>query len=360
MQVKIKKHASRVQEAVDLCKLMVGEHNYEEAKNRLLDKYRFEVFDVSKMMDVRKIIEDDFKKQFMKQKNVLSHYFMRYSGNFYLCDLLMKLPYLQSEKRKCRFVDDQELNRSQAFAKVFYDLELIDETYNQNVTNFEELSLLLEIIDIDKEDKWIIQRTYLHLEEEMKQFVILINQVVEWLTRYEDIICKEEDLFYNYWSDVIKTISMTDYLSKKLNIDITKGANTIWIIPAFFNCQGIHSKVNKDTINVYMGMIFDQNFSFEMKYENPSLICNQLKLLSDSSKFEILCTIKQRPYYGSELAKKFNLSTPTISHHMRTLENAGFIKIEKKDNKAYYSLDYERLSLFMKQVETMLLSKGTE
>ena len=58
----------------------------------------------------------------------------------------MKLPYLQSEKRKCRFVDDQELNRSQAFAKVFYDLELIDETYNQNVTNFEELSLLLEII----------------------------------------------------------------------------------------------------------------------------------------------------------------------------------------------------------------------
>ena len=356
MQVKIKKHASRVQEAIDLCKLMVRGHDFENAKYRLLDKYRFEIFDVSHMMDNRKCIEEDFKLEFARQTDILAHYFTHYSNSFYLCDLLMGLPYLQSEKRKCRYVNDQELNCSQAFAKVFYDLDLIDETYNQNVVNFEQLSLLLENIDIDKEDKWLIQRTYLHLEEEMKQFVLLINQIVEWLTKYEEVICKEEELFYNYWIEVSKMTSMPDYLSKKLNIDITKGANTIWIIPAFFNCQGIHSKVNKDTINVYMGMIFDQNFSFEMKYENPSLICNQLKLLSDASKFEILCTIKQRPYYGSELAKKFNLSTPTISHHMRSLENAGFIKIEKKDNKTYYSLDYERLSLFLRQVDMMLLS----
>ena len=89
MQVKIKKHASRVQEAIDLCKLMVRGHDFENAKYRLLDKYRFEIFDVSHMMDNRKCIEEDFKLEFARQTDILAHYFTHYSNSFYLCDLLM-------------------------------------------------------------------------------------------------------------------------------------------------------------------------------------------------------------------------------------------------------------------------------
>jgi len=356
MQVKLKKHASRVEEAVALCQLMVRNQHFEDVKKRLLEKYRFEVFDVEKMMNVRSVIEHDFHQQFKNDEELLNHYFKRRSANLYLADLLMQLPYLQTEKRKCRYVYDDDLNRSQAFMEAFLELDLIDETYPKEVTNFEALSLLLEKIDMDKEDKWLIQTCYLHLEEEMKRFVTLINQVVEWLGKYEEVICLEEEAFNHYWVEMNKTINLSQYLSEKLNLDITKKATTLWLIPSFFNCQGIHSKTQKDTIFVYMGMIFDSTFSLERQYETPELICSQLKLLSDPSKFEILCTIKERSYYGSELAKKFNLSTPTISHHMRSLENAGFIKIEKKDNKTYYSLDHERLCLFIKLVENRLLS----
>lgn len=355
MQIKIKKHASRVEEAINLCKLMTRNYHYEDAKKHIMEKYRFEVFDVSKIMDHRSVIEKDFLSQFKDKKEILNHYFKRRSSNIYLSDLLMELPYLQSEKRKCRYVYDNELNRSKMFMEAFYKLDLIDETFTQQVDNFEALSLLLEVIDMDREDKWLIQTTYLHLEEEMKNFVTFINLVVDWLAGYESVICEEEESFYHYWNEVCKRINMAEHLSQRLNIDISKKLNTIWIIPAFFNCQGIRTKQQKDTLFVYMGSIFDESFSFEKKYETPELICSQLKLLSDPSKFDILCTIKERSYYGSELAKKFNLSTPTISHHMRTLENAGFIKIEKKDNKTYYSLDSERLALFMKQVENMLL-----
>lgn len=357
MIIKIKKHASRVEEAIQLCQLMARHYHYDEAKKRVLDKYRFDVFDGSAMMDCRSEIEKAFCLQFKEKEDVLNYYFKRRSAGLYLSDLLMKLPYLQTEKRKCRYVYDEELNRSQAFLDAFFELELIDETFPQKVNNFEELSLLLEKIDIDKEDKWLIQRTYLHLEEDAKKFVLFINQVVEWLMNYEELLCQEEAAFYDYWAEVSHRINLASHLSQQLNIDISKKANTIWLVPSFFNCLSIHSKTQKDAIYVYMGMIFDESFSFEKKYETPELICSQLKLLSDPSKFEILCTIKKQSYYGSELAKKFNLSTPTISHHMRTLENAGFIKIEKKDNKTYYSLDHERLTLFMKQVEMMLLQK---
>lgn len=357
MQVKIKKHASRVQEAIDLCKLMVRNHHYEAAKKQLLEKYHFEVFDVSQMMDVRQEIADAFKERFLNDEAILSHYFKCRSGNIYLSDLFMELPYLQTEKRKCRYVEDAELNRSYEFMKAFLAMELMDETYPQEVYNFEDLSLLIEKLDIDREDKWMIQTTYLHLAEEMKGFVNFINQVVDWLSSYEDVLCQEEAAFYEYWSAVSEKKNLVDHLARKLNMVISKKASTLWLMPAFFNCQGIHSKNQKDSVSIYMGMIFDEFFSFDLKYETPALLCSQLKLLSDPSKFEILCTIKDHPYYGSELAKKFNLSTPTISHHMRALENAGFIKIEKKDNKSFYSLDEERLELFISQVKHMLLEK---
>lgn len=360
MQIKIKKHASRVLEAIDLCKLATRNHDFASAKKTLIERYNFETFDIASMMDQRVEICQQFQLFFANQTSSFQHFFKCRSSDFYLCDLLVELPYFQTEKRKCRFVYDEELNRSEVFTNAFNVLELMDETYPQNVHNFEELSLLIEKIDLDKEDKWLIQSTYLHLKEEMKQFVLLVNQVVDWLAQYEQVMCDEEELFYDYWSKTINTINMTEHLSQKLNIDISSKTNTIWLIPAFFNCQGIRSKNQKDSIQIYMGMIFDQYFSFEKKYKTPELICGQLKLLSDPSKFEILCTIKQRPHYGSELAKIFNLSTPTISHHMRSLENAGFIKIEKKDNKSFYSLDKEKLSLFLKQVEILLIQKEEE
>ncbi len=359
MQIKLKKHASRVEEAIDLCKLMTRQYHFDEAKKRLLDKYQFEVFDVEKMMKQRSIIEKDFLNTFKDKEEILDHYFKQRSANIFLSDLLMKLPYMQTEKRKCRYVYDEELNRSKAFVDAFYEMDLIDETYTQNVSNFEELSLLLEKIDMDREDKWLIQTTYLHIAEEMKYFVSFINQVVDWLGKYEEQICKEEEAFYEYWNHINKSKRMDEYFSQQHNINISKKTNVMWMVPAYFNCTGIYAKTKKDVIYVYIGMVLDETFSFEKKYETPELICSQLKLLSDPSKFDILCTIKERSYYGSELAKKFNLSTPTISHHMRTLENAGFIKIEKKDNKTYYSLDHERLGLFLNLVESRLL-KGDD
>lgn len=360
MQIKIKKHASRVEEAVSLCHVNASHHGYEGLKRRILEKYTFEAFDVEKILDRRIQLNQEFLERFKDKEQIIDHYFKHRSMGLYLANILTKLPYFQTEKRKCRYVYDEEVNRSQAFMLAFLEMELIDETYNQQVNNFEDLCLLLEKIDIDREDKWLIQTTYLHLEEEMKQFALLINQIVEWLANYEELICEEELAFCKYWEEVSKRVNFAEELSQKFNIDISKKTSTIWLVPSFFNCHSLYTKKQKDTLYVYIGMIFDDSFSFEKKYETPDLLCSQLKLLSDPSKFEILCTIKNKSYYGSELAKKFDLSTPTISHHMRTLENAGFIKIEKKDNKTYYSLDSERLTLFLKQVNHMLLVKEDE
>jgi len=52
----------------------------------------------------------------------------------------------------------------------------------------------------------------------------------------------------------------------------------------------------------------------------------------------------------SDVCNKFPLSQPTISHHIKTLENAGIITIRKEGQFHILSLDQSRLEDFAAQV----------
>lgn len=62
-----------------------------------------------------------------------------------------------------------------------------------------------------------------------------------------------------------------------------------------------------------------------------------LKALSDSSKFDILVSLRNSPKYNMELAEQLGLTAATISHHMNTLLLHGFISVEKRDGRVYYT-----------------------
>lgn len=358
MRVRLKKHASRVDEAISLARLCVANFNYEVQKQKIMEKYHFETFDIETMMDERAQIARSFQRAFQIHHDTLYFFFVERSKSFSLSDLFLKMPHFQAEKRRCRAVFYEEENRVQIFLTAFKDLQLMDEGMNDEIDSFEELSLVLEKMDIENEDKWLLQTIYLHLAEYLKRFCGLVNQIVDWLQDYEQQICQEEATFNEYWTKYLENNDFAEHLSKRLNIDIGTKTNLIWVVPAYFACNRIvHEFKQENVLYVYVGMIIDQSFSFEKKYETPALLCTHLRLLSDPSKFEILKTIKQRSYYGSELAKLFHLSTPTISHHMQALENAGFIKVEKRENKTFYRLDSDRLSLFLAQIHHMLLEK---
>ncbi len=361
MRVRLKKHASRVDEAIDLASYVMNDYNYELQKQRILEKYHFDVFDVEKMMDSRSKIARLFQRDFQTHHEVLNFFFAKRSNAFSLARFFLKTPYFQAEKRRCRAVFYEDENRVESFVAAFKELKLIDESVDENMTTFEGLSLLLERMDIADEDKWMLQTVYLHLHGYLKRFCGLVNQIVDWLMTFEEQICQEEALFNSYWTQYVEQHDFSDYLSKRLNIAVKADTTQIWIVPSYFACSRIVYEYRQDTIMyVYIGMILDQTFSFEKKYETPSLLCGHLKLLSDPSKFEILRVIKEKSHYGSELAKIFHLSTPTISHHVQALENAGFIKSEKKDNRTYYSMDIDRLSLFLAQIHHMLIEREKE
>lgn len=63
------------------------------------------------------------------------------------------------------------------------------------------------------------------------------------------------------------------------------------------------------------------------------------KALNDATRREILELLRKKDLSAGEIVDKFNMSGPSISHHLDLLKRAGLIDSEKKGQFVYYSLN---------------------
>ncbi|MFN4212856.1 MAG: ArsR/SmtB family transcription factor [Microgenomates group bacterium] len=63
-----------------------------------------------------------------------------------------------------------------------------------------------------------------------------------------------------------------------------------------------------------------------------------LKIIGEESRLKILCLLKEKPHCVCEMISHLKLSQSLISHHLRDLKDANFVKAQKNGVKVYYSL----------------------
>ncbi|WP_251548832.1 autorepressor SdpR family transcription factor [Neobacillus muris] len=63
------------------------------------------------------------------------------------------------------------------------------------------------------------------------------------------------------------------------------------------------------------------------------------KALSDPSRRKILHLLKKQDLSAGEIADQFNMSKPSISHHLNLLKQANLVDAEKKGQQVIYSLN---------------------
>lgn len=63
------------------------------------------------------------------------------------------------------------------------------------------------------------------------------------------------------------------------------------------------------------------------------------KALNDSTRREILELLKERDMTAGEIVEKFNISGPSISHHLDILKQAGLIESNKQGQFIIYHLN---------------------
>jgi DNA-binding transcriptional ArsR family regulator len=79
------------------------------------------------------------------------------------------------------------------------------------------------------------------------------------------------------------------------------------------------------------------------------------KALNDATRREILGHLKKKDLSAGEIADKFHMAKPSISHHLDILRRANLVASEKKGQFIYYSLNEtvfdEIISWFLKLKE---------
>lgn len=63
------------------------------------------------------------------------------------------------------------------------------------------------------------------------------------------------------------------------------------------------------------------------------------KALNDGTRREILGFLRKKDMSAGEIANKFDMAKPSISHHLDILRQANLVVSEKKGQFIYYSLN---------------------
>ena len=81
------------------------------------------------------------------------------------------------------------------------------------------------------------------------------------------------------------------------------------------------------------------------------------RALGDTTRLEILLMLADGEKCACDIQENFELKQPTISHHMKTLQQAGLIHVEKRGKWMFYTVNTERLAEMNLFVETRLTGK---
>ena len=89
-----------------------------------------------------------------------------------------------------------------------------------------------------------------------------------------------------------------------------------------------------------------------------SLLCEELRVLSEDSKFEILRLLKNEGSYGQEIARKVKLDAATVSRHLTVLQRHGLVYIEKKEGRnIYYRINQNEIRNLLELMQNIFLKE---
>ena len=87
-----------------------------------------------------------------------------------------------------------------------------------------------------------------------------------------------------------------------------------------------------------------------MKAMDVALIC---KALGDSNRLEIVRMLSDGEKCGCKLLERFEITQPTLSHHMRILVECDLVKDRKEGQWHHYSLNNDTLSAFREYIDNL-------
>jgi len=90
------------------------------------------------------------------------------------------------------------------------------------------------------------------------------------------------------------------------------------------------------------------------KYADKALL---FKAFGDSTRLEIVDMISCGELCACVILERFNITQPTLSHHMKILCDSGLVKGRKEGKWTHYSLDEKAVQRFMEYLREVTSDK---
>lgn len=346
-----------LREAMNLLVHMGAKEPYEELKKSIQKKYGVSLEVVEKKFALLIQIEGAMKEQLKDKQKELEYYFgidKEDGHNVGEIAILWedttsnKYPTLELLKRALNAMDENTFNKD--FGKRLIGYKTTMEVKLEQNELKEPIEIIRYITDMDIEDemKWKLQQIYLKPKYHQEKVLELLELSLEVLKRFQTQLDALGEAFASYWQEKLKNTTILNFVSETIGLKLDESPYGTKMYPsivrlnslAFFADLDDDGEI-KEPYNFFMGILFDDDFELRLNPEDSvnekERVIRILKMLSDSSKFEILSYIRDKKAYGSELARQLNLTTATVSHHMTVLLKAGLVQMEKEDTKIYYS-----------------------
>ena len=90
-----------------------------------------------------------------------------------------------------------------------------------------------------------------------------------------------------------------------------------------------------------------------MEPSEVSLVC---KALSDPNRIQIIRLLTRGEQCACELLEQMRITQPTLSHHMKALEDCGLVLSRRRGKWNRYSLNGERWRAFRDYIESIRIA----
>lgn len=354
----ISREVDYITESAELLRHLGTGETYAGLRESLSRKYAVSFREGLQKFKLLEQIEHSAEKVFATDMEEIRYYFSKHSDGEISC--AGKVALLWEESAHIDFKELNEFSRyldglseneyCKKFGKCLQGFTSLVQDEHKMIKTKEPFSVISRLMEMDirDEEKWKLQKIFFDRKEHQERVFALLEKASALLKDYQKELAELAEAFYGYWTDRLAGRSPAAYIHEMTEIDLGESPSGFQLYPSMINLNAIsiYSEAEEDGSckqpDIFkIGILFDEDFDLrtnrthtEGAYEN--YVTQVLKLLGDRSKFEILSYIRDREAYGSELAKRLNLTTATVSHHMNALLAAGLVEIRRVDNRIYY------------------------
>lgn len=263
-----------------------------------------------------------------------------------------------------------ELSKEEISRNLIYSLIQINEEYlndNEDVMerardisgNKDHMISFIKELSIEASSKWNLFLIVEDPKGHMKSYIDLMMEILPIFNRvyeiYEEEILsygkKLESFLNENGEEGLKNISYSMIDSKLIeNQDIKLIVSKVYSYAvSMFN-------VKEDSYVVW-GFKMEETFK-KMKEIDENKTQGRVQIfknLGDKTRYETLKLIAQGQSSTTEIAKKLGVSTATISYHINNFLTTKVIKLDKRDKRYGYTIDYELLSKVIEGLKEDLL-----